>query len=514
MQLRKYKGYSHSIIGCKQKEGETVREYFARFINATLDVPEHDERLIDGAFTWGLLPGPLSQKLMGKKPLKRAELRQEDGEAAKQAYLNAMAARHHNLGHMDFRRRSRLYGKARRPQVWFRPFVKDDRHGRRPDVYTVSEKQQPTKSPKNRYCEYHKSKMHDTTNCSVLKKEMEEKQLKGDLVEIARSLRAKFDAENAKNTPREGVQPKEIFMIRSKKSREEKQREQGNIRHSVRALTFSVQDPRPEGWRGDNPLVIQASIRDVTIHRVYVDTRSSADIIYEHCFWLLPDRLKNNLRPTTGRLVGFIGHSLWSQGTIHLPLTITSHDRKRKKTALIDFVAIQHSVEHKIILGRTTLLKLGVVPSTMHGVMKFDTPMGVATVLAAPPKELQCFTVMKLAEITKEVKRPRHDPVKGKEVINERHPDQPVSIGRDLPSHIRKTMVDLLKCYKHAFSWTPTGMVGVERKIIEHKLVIKPEAKEVNQKKRVQGRDRNREINVEVAKLAEAGIVREEIFPT
>ncbi|XP_023744616.1 uncharacterized protein LOC111892806 [Lactuca sativa] len=110
MQLRKYKGDSHSIIGCKQRERETVREYFTRFTNATMDVPGHDEGLIAGAFTWGLLLAPLSQKLMGKKPLTRAELkervkrylRQEDGEAAKQAYLNAMMTRHHHLSHTDF----------------------------------------------------------------------------------------------------------------------------------------------------------------------------------------------------------------------------------------------------------------------------------------------------------------------------------------------------------------------------------------------------------------------------
>ncbi|KAL7603871.1 hypothetical protein Lser_V15G20002 [Lactuca serriola] len=229
MQLRKYKGDSHSIIGCKQKEGESVREYFTRFINATLDVPGHEEGLIAVAFTWGLLPGPLSQKLMGKKPQTRAELkerverylRQEEGEAAKQAYLNVMTTKRHNPGHMDFHGGSRHFGPGRRPQARFRPFIRDDRWGRRSDVYTVSEKQQPTKSPKSRYCEYHKSKTHDTASCSVLKKEMEEKQLKGDLVEIARSLRTKFDAENAKNTPRDQAQPKEIFMVRNKWSRDE-----------------------------------------------------------------------------------------------------------------------------------------------------------------------------------------------------------------------------------------------------------------------------------------------------
>ncbi|XP_052624863.1 uncharacterized protein LOC128132371 [Lactuca sativa] len=57
-------------------------------------------------------------------------------------------------------------------------------------------------------------------------------------------------------------------------------------------------------------------------------------------------------------------------------------------------------------------------------------------------------------------------------------------------------------------------MVGVERKVIEHKLMIKPEVKEVKQKKRVQGGDRNRAINEEMSKLTEAGIVREVMFPT
>lgn len=215
-----------------------------------------------------------------------------------------------------------------------------------------------------------------------------------------------------------------------------------------------------------------------------------------------------------GRLVGFTGHSLWPLGTIHLSLTITSHDKLHKKTVLINFVVIRHPAEHTIILGRTALLKLGAVPLTMHGIMKFDTSVGPSTILATPPKELQCLAVMKPAEITKETKKLRHDPAKGKEVINEEYPDQLVSVDHNLPAHVREAMVDLLKWYKHVFAWTPTDMVGIDRKVIEHKLMIKPGVKEVKQKKRVQGGDRNRAINAEVAKLTEVGIVREAIFPT
>lgn len=77
-----------------------MRAYFARFTSVTLDVQGHAEGIIAGAFMWGLLPRTLSHKLMGKKPQTRVELKEkverylrlEEGEAAKQAYLNAMTA--------------------------------------------------------------------------------------------------------------------------------------------------------------------------------------------------------------------------------------------------------------------------------------------------------------------------------------------------------------------------------------------------------------------------------------
>ena len=150
-------------------------------------------------------------------------------------------------------------------------------------------------------------------------------------------------------------------MIRSKRERQEEHDNIDGLTRSMHGLTFLLKDPRTKGWRDNDPLVIQGSNKNVTIHRVYIDTNSSADIIYEHCFRLLPNRWKENLKPTTGRLRGFIGHNLWPLGMIHLPFTLTSHDKVRRKTALIDFVVIRHPTENKIIWGRITQLKFGVV---------------------------------------------------------------------------------------------------------------------------------------------------------
>lgn len=49
-------------------------------------------------------------------------------------------------------------------------------------------------------------------------------------------------------------------------------------------LSFSVNDPRPPNWKGNELLIIQTHILNSLIHRVYVNIGTSADIIYEHCF--------------------------------------------------------------------------------------------------------------------------------------------------------------------------------------------------------------------------------------
>lgn len=86
---------------------------------------------------------------------------------------------------------------------------------------------------------------------------------------------------------------------------------------------------------------------------------------------------------------------------------------------------------------------------------------------------------MKSREKTQENKRSWVKPTNGKEIINKECLDQLVSIGDNLPPATRRPLVDLLKKYKHVFAWTPTNMEGVDREVIEHKLMIKLGEKEV-----------------------------------
>lgn len=113
-----------------------------------------------------------------------------------------------------------------------------------------------------------------------------------------------------------------------------------------------------------------------------------------------------------------------------------------------------------------------------------------------------------------ESKRSRVEPTSGKEIFNKKYPDQPVSIGNTISLARRQALISLLKKYKHVFSWIPTNMVGVDRKVIGHKLMIKPGTKETKQKRRIQGGDMNKAINADVAKLTKAGIFGKAVLLT
>ncbi|KAI3493481.1 hypothetical protein L1887_41873 [Cichorium endivia] len=531
MQLRKYRGDNHSIMGCKQREGESVKEYFRRFNKVTLDVPGQDDRMVTGAFTWGLLPGPLSRKFLGKPPQTRHELkerverflRQEEGTVEKQSYLKATSDQYQKR-HDRYQHRGRRNDYAApsfrggRPPRRYNPFSREDQRNRNEDVYVVKENTSKAQDNRNRYCEYHKSRAHDTTDCAMLKREMEEKQLKGNLVETAKKLREQYEANrNTGKNKKDGQgieRGLEILAIRTSHKRISHASDEVEcpLQKNLN-LDFSVNDPRPDNWQGDDPLIIVGYVKNVKIHRVYIDTGSAADIIHEHCFNLLPQVIKDTLQPATRRLVGFTGHSIWPVGTIYLAFTLRSCEGRLYKTVLLEFVVVRAPSEHNMILGRPGLLKFGAIPSTVHGTLKFKTFGGTACVLATNPQQLRCYQVMQPTDIVRPTKKVRSEESGDKAIINPAYPEQLVKVGNTLPADVRDAVITLLRKYKHVFAWQPSDMVGVDRSVIEHSLNVKAGSSAIKQKKRSQAGERNAAINDEVSKLVAAGILREAIFP-
>lgn len=155
---------------------------------------------------------------------------------------------------------------------------------------------------------------------------------------------------------------------------------------SLLNINFSLEDQRPHNYNTSDPLLITACICQKKIHCVYINNGICTDILYEHCLQQLLTSRKEDLKPLTGGpLVGFTRHNLLLLLTIHFLLMLVSHDGREKITRTIEFSVIHFPIEQNILLGRLTLFQLQVIPSTIHGIVKFSTRTGPITIIASSP---------------------------------------------------------------------------------------------------------------------------------
>nr|GEW40175.1 hypothetical protein [Tanacetum cinerariifolium] len=118
-----------------------------------------------------------------------------------------------------------------------------------------------------------------------------------------------------------------------------------------REITF------PSVTRGINsstPIIIKAKIFGGEVGRVHIDSGSSCEVIYEHCFMKLKPSIRASKINSKVPLIGFSGKKSWSSGEIPLEITI----------------------------GRTSMQKIGIVVSTIYVAMKFHTAKGIGTVFS------------------------------------------------------------------------------------------------------------------------------------
>ncbi|GJT38715.1 hypothetical protein Tco_0938580 [Tanacetum coccineum] len=101
-------------------------------------------------------------------------------------------------------------------------------------------------------------------------------------------------------------------------------------------------------------------------------------------------------------------------------------------------------------------------------------------------------------------------------IVNDKYPDQTVTIRKQLPEHFKKELQNLLKLNADVFSWTYTDMIGIPRTIMvegkpfntEHKLNDYSHVKPINQNKRGLGPDRNMASCKGIEELTKEGILQ------
>ncbi|KAJ0879700.1 putative nucleotidyltransferase, Ribonuclease H [Helianthus annuus] len=251
-------------------------------------------------------------------------------------------------------------------------------------------------------------------------------------------------------------------------------------------------------------LIISAAVGDYRMRRILVDTGSSEDIIYEHCFNRMQSEDRKLLESVHAPIKGFTGEKVDPIGQITFPVTFGQSPKER--TILLTFLVVRAESYHNVIVGRLTLGKLDAIVSTARGFMKFPTPQGIATVFRD-----------KIGEVLN-TKRCRQGPTgaTGPErwVLSTRHPDQMVTIGDTLSPEVKSDLKQLLKRNADIFAFEHSDMTGVPRDKAEHKLATLPGVKPVAQGKRSMAPDRRAAVVKEVRKLVEAGILRETQYHT
>ncbi|GKE64372.1 reverse transcriptase domain-containing protein, partial [Tanacetum coccineum] len=195
----------------------------------------------------------------------------------------------------------------------------------------------------DRFCDYHQEKGHYTNDCHHLRRQLEAALESGKLNHLIKDVRQRGRGNQMGDGPQ---QAKIINMIAIRSLKEKKRK---------------------------------AEVAGYLVRRIYVDGGASVEVMFEHCFENLSPAIKARLKETQTDLVGFAGEATKPLGKIELEVCFGSEGLCRRTT--MKFTVIRAPSPYNVILGRTGLRALRAIPSTIHSMMKFPTPRGIATLV-------------------------------------------------------------------------------------------------------------------------------------
>ncbi|GKE64731.1 hypothetical protein Tco_1518892 [Tanacetum coccineum] len=195
-------------------------------------------------------------------------------------------------------------------------------------------------------------------------------------------------------------------------------------------------------------------------------------------------------------LVGFAGDVVKPLGKIELEVVFGGGGLFR--TVMINFTVVRAPSPYNVIFGRTGLRSIRAVSSTIHSMVKFPTPRGIATLITQATIIFECRRLEKKQMVEKEVNRnvhreeevPERVDLTEQTLVNPAYPDQLVTIGGNLSEGCKSQLKTLLKKSMDVFAWEPADIKGIPRRIIEHSLNVNPSVDPVAHKRRVLASDR------------------------
>ncbi|XP_071696786.1 uncharacterized protein [Rutidosis leptorrhynchoides] len=313
----------------------------------------------------------------------------------------------------------------------------------------------------NKWCIFYEDKGHEVDDCRELRKVIIERLKLGELDHLKPSRVNIFGTKKfAWQRGKDKAPEKHIHMIQMWHD--------GHVRKAVvleewacAPITF------PTFWRvcpTDLPVTITAMIGRCKVSRIYVDTCSAVDILYEHRFLQLPQDVQDKLKLPLHPVAGFTGETTWPLGRVSINVTLEENEKRR--TVALNFVVVRSQSRFNIIMGRETLCEFGAIVSTVHGMMKFPTPLGVATIFS------DRISIVGQVELSQQPMMPNE---KGENVfVNHSFPEKVIQIGNTLSNETKSALCELLANNADVFAWQESDMTGVPLSVTEHHLNANP----------------------------------------
>ncbi|GJU48228.1 reverse transcriptase domain-containing protein [Tanacetum coccineum] len=307
-------------------------------------------------------------------------------------------------------------------------------------------------------------KGHYTNDCIQLRKHLEMTLESGKLNHLVKDVRPRGRGSPDRDDP----QPEKIINVISVNSVKDKKRKVREATESWMNIPISFPAIFSEDI-SEEPLIIEAEVEGYLVRRVYVDEGSSVEVMFEHYFKNLNPKIKAGLRETQTDLVGFAREVSKPLGKIELEVCFGSRGLCRRTS--MKFIVVRAPSPYNIILGRPGLKTLRAIPSTIHSMMKFPTPKGVATLVTRTIIIAECRRLEKKQMVEEENPKRKGEVAITEEVlVNPSFPDQLVTIGGGLSEAGKDQLKSLLRDNMGVFAWDPSDMTGVPRRIIEHTL--------------------------------------------
>jgi len=139
----------------------------------------------------------------------------------------------------------------------------------------------------------------------------------------------------------------------------------------------------------DDPMVITMEIVEYAVMKTLVDQGSSVDILFWDTFKRLHLREEDRV-PFREQIIGFSGERVSTKGYVDL-ITTCGRGSKIKKIK-IRYLVVDASTSYNVLLGRSSLNKLGAIVSTPHLAMKFLIEKGEITTIYVNQKDArECY---------------------------------------------------------------------------------------------------------------------------